>query len=108
MGLPIVTVDALTDVRFAGDTAAVCILPQRRTDAEWMQKVATEINLPEMWFLRGADGGNLGARRRAFGVTSFDLRRFMPTVEVDLCGHATLRSAHVPWKVMRAELESGR
>jgi predicted PhzF superfamily epimerase YddE/YHI9 len=77
-------VDAFTATPFAGNPAAVCLLPQARP-AEWMQRVAAEMNLSETAFLvRRPDG--------------FDLRWFTPGVEVDLCGHATLASAHVLWE----------
>jgi PhzF family phenazine biosynthesis protein len=77
-------VDAFTDRAFAGNPAAVCLLSSARDDV-WMQQVAREMNLPETAFLmRRADG--------------FDLRWFTPAVEVDLCGHATLASAHVLWE----------
>ena len=83
MGLPITQVDAFTDRPFAGNPAAVCILPAA-ADARWMQDVAREMNLSETAFLvRQHDG--------------FDLRWFTPAVEIDLCGHATLASAHVLW-----------
>src|SRR4051794_32138363 len=84
MGLRMTQVDAFTDVPFRGNPAAVCVLPEAQ-DARFMQEVAREMNLSETAFLvpRG-DGG-------------FDLRWFTPTVEVDLCGHATLASAHVLW-----------
>jgi len=85
MGTPIFTVDAFSQQPFAGNPAAVCILGEVR-DAAWMQAVAGEMNLAETAFLS----------RRAEG---FDLRWFTPTVEVDLCGHATLASAHVLWEV---------
>ncbi len=84
MTLPIVQVDAFTAEPFAGNPAAVCILPSDR-DAVWMQNVAREMNLSETAFLR----------RRPDG---FALRWFTPKVEVDLCGHATLASAHVLWE----------
>src|SRR5213594_1427412 len=84
MGLPIIQVDAFTDRPFAGNPAAVCILPAP-ADARWMQDVAREMNLSETAFLE----------RRSDG---FDLRWFTPAVEVDLCGHATLASAHVLWE----------
>jgi PhzF family phenazine biosynthesis protein len=84
MPLPIVQVDAFTSKPFAGNPAAVCVLPSAR-DAVWMQDVAREMNLSETAFLeRQADG--------------FNLRWFTPSVEVDLCGHATLASAHVLWE----------
>ncbi len=74
-------VDAFTDRPFAGNPAAVCILPAPR-DESWMQLVAREMNLSETAFLvRRTDG--------------FDLRWFTPACEVNLCGHATLASAHV-------------
>lgn len=102
MGLSIVTVDAFTDTRFAGNPAAVCVLPPGRADDDWMQKVAREMNLSETAFLRSRDGRGASGRRRAQGVRSFDLRWFTPTVEVDLCGHATLASAHALWEDGRA------
>jgi PhzF family phenazine biosynthesis protein len=84
MGLRIVQVDAFTDTPFRGNPAAVCVLPDER-DAAWMQAVAAEMNLSETAFLvKRADG--------------FGLRWFTPAVEVDLCGHATLASAHVLWE----------
>jgi PhzF family phenazine biosynthesis protein len=85
MGQAIIQVDAFTDTPFRGNPAAVCILPKPQPDS-WMQAVAREMNLSETAFLlRRADG-------------SFDLRWFTPAVEVDLCGHATLASAHVLWQ----------
>jgi PhzF family phenazine biosynthesis protein len=85
MALRIWQVDAFTDKPFAGNPASVCILPQPRDD-EWMQLVAREMNLSETAFLgRRADG-------------AYALRWFTPAVEVDLCGHATLASAHVLWQ----------
>jgi PhzF family phenazine biosynthesis protein len=84
MSLSITQVDAFTDTPFRGNPAAVCLLPSER-DATWMQLVAREMNLAETAFLlRRKDG--------------FALRWFTPTVEVDLCGHATLASAHVLWE----------
>jgi PhzF family phenazine biosynthesis protein len=74
-------IDAFTDRAFAGNPAAVCLLPAVRGDA-WMQKVAREMNLSETAFLV----------RQGEGV--FSLRWFTPATEVDLCGHATLASAH--------------
>ena len=84
MVLRIVTVDAFTDAPFSGNPAAVCVLPEAR-DEEWMKQVAREMNLSETAFLRKDEGGYL-------------LRWFTPAVEVDLCGHATLASAHVLWE----------
>jgi PhzF family phenazine biosynthesis protein len=90
--IPIVWVDSFTSDAFAGNPAAVCFLPGER-EAAWMQRVARELNLAETAFLRPLDGE--GGRRE------FELRWFTPAVEVDLCGHATLASAHALW-------ESGR
>jgi PhzF family phenazine biosynthesis protein len=76
-------VDAFTDRPFAGNPAAVCLLDSVR-EAEWMQSAAAEMNLSETAFVRSVDEG-------------FELRWFTPAIEVDLCGHATLASAHVLW-----------
>jgi PhzF family phenazine biosynthesis protein len=84
MSLAITQVDAFADKAFAGNPAAVCILQQPR-DASWMQNVAREMNLSETAFLVKREQG-------------YDLRWFTPAVEVDLCGHATLASAHVLWE----------
>ena len=84
MTIPILQVDAFTAQPFAGNPAAVCILPGAK-EASWMQRVAREMNVADTAFLQ----------RRADG---FDLRWFTPAVEVDLCGHATLASAHVLWE----------
>lgn len=84
MGLPVFQVDAFTDKPFAGNPAAVCVLPEPR-DAAWMQDVAKEMNLSETAFLY-RDGD------------VFNLRWFTPVIEVDLCGHATLASAYVLWE----------
>ena len=84
MPLTITQVDAFTGEPFGGNPAAVCLLPAP-ADASWMQRVAREMNLSETAFLVRRDDGE------------FDLRWFTPAVEVDLCGHATLASAHVLW-----------
>jgi len=84
MGLKIFQVDAFTERPFAGNPAGVCILPEPRDDP-WMQNVAREMNVSETAFLQ----------RRGDG---FNLRWFTPAVEVDLCGHATLASAHTLWE----------
>jgi PhzF family phenazine biosynthesis protein len=78
-------VDAFTDEPFKGNPAAVCLLDREVSDT-WMQAVAAEMNLSETAFLRrDGDGG-------------YGLRWFTPAVEVALCGHATLASAHVLWE----------
>jgi PhzF family phenazine biosynthesis protein len=84
MGQRITQVDAFTDRPFAGNPAAVCILEHER-EADWMQRVALEMNLAETAFLFKQEDG-------------YSLRWFTPTIEVDLCGHATLASAHVLWE----------
>ena len=73
---PILQIDAFTDRPFGGNPAGVCLL-DRPADPSWMQHVAAEMNLAETAFLVPRDGG-------------FDLRWFTPTVEIGLCGHATL------------------
>ncbi|MEI6872843.1 MAG: PhzF family phenazine biosynthesis protein [Verrucomicrobiota bacterium] len=77
-------IDAFTDTPFAGNPAAVCIL-ERPADEGWMRRVAREMNLSETAFLHPVPGG-------------FSLRWFTPTVEVKLCGHATLASAFTLWE----------
>ena len=84
MPIRIVQVDAFTNRPFAGNPAAVCVLTAPAPE-EWMRNVAREMNLSETAFLAPRDGG-------------FDLRWFTPAVEVDLCGHATVASAHVLWE----------
>jgi PhzF family phenazine biosynthesis protein len=80
----VVHVDAFTAQPFAGNPAAVCVLPGPREEA-WMQDVAREMNLSDTAFLYPHGNG-------------FDLRWFTPKVEIALCGHATLASAHVLWE----------
>lgn len=113
MALRIVQVDAFTSEPFAGNPAAVCVLDDRGPhatqvawgeghrgpdethvawgegaprDERWMQDIARELNLSETAFL---------VRE---GDVVFHLRWFTPATEVDLCGHATLASAHVLWE----------
>src|SRR5215813_3178477 len=84
MSIPLFIVDAFTDRAFAGNPAAVCLLPQPAGE-HWMQQVAAEMNLSETAFLHPEGDG-------------WRLRWFTPAVEVALCGHATLASAHVLWE----------
>lgn len=84
MGISIAQIDAFTARPFAGNPAAVCLLPAVRDDT-WMQALASEMNLSETAFL---------IRRE----DAFDLRWFSPAMEIDLCGHATLASAHYLWE----------
>jgi PhzF family phenazine biosynthesis protein len=84
MPVRIVQVDAFTSKPFAGNPAAVCVLPAP-PDETWMRNVALEMNLSETAFLHPEDGG-------------YRLRWLTPAIEVALCGHATLASAHVLWE----------
>jgi len=84
LGEIIFQIDAFTDKPFRGNPAAVCILTRHHDDA-WMQNVAREMNLSETAFLVKKEIG-------------YNLRWFTPAVEVDLCGHATLASAHALWE----------
>jgi PhzF family phenazine biosynthesis protein len=84
MSIRIVQVDAFTDRPFAGNPAAVCLLRQTMPE-QWLKDVAREMNLSETAFLWPREDG-------------YQLRWLTPTVEVDLCGHATLASAHVLWQ----------
>jgi PhzF family phenazine biosynthesis protein len=84
----IIQVDAFTDKPFSGNPAAVCIMPEARGD-DWMQNVAREMNLSETAFLVKVEDG-------------YNLRWFTPAIEVDLCGHATLASAHVLYELREA------
>ena len=87
MPQPIYVADAFTDRPFAGNPAAVCPLEAPAPEA-WMRRVAAEMNLSETAFL--APEGE-----------AWRLRWFTPAAEVDLCGHATLASAHVLWETGR-------
>jgi PhzF family phenazine biosynthesis protein len=84
MAIRIVQVDAFTNRAFAGNPAAVCVL-REAPDEQWMRDVAREMNLSETAFLVPKDDG-------------YQLRWLTPAVEVDLCGHATVASAHVLWQ----------
>lgn len=94
MAVPLTVVDSFTDRPFAGNPAGVCLLDAPAPDA-WMQAVAAEVNLSETAFLVPRSDGD------------HDLRWFTPTVEVDLCGHATLASAHVLGGKARFHTRSG-
>lgn len=84
MSTQLYVIDAFAERPFSGNPAAVCLLDSSR-EAAWMQAVASELHLPETAFLSPRRDGD------------WDLRWFTPSVEVDLCGHATLASAHVLW-----------
>lgn len=84
MKIPFFRVDAFTDKPFHGNPAAVVILSLPR-ETQWVQNVAKEMNLSETAFLWPLKEG-------------YSLRWFTPAVEVELCGHASLASAHVLWE----------
>jgi predicted PhzF superfamily epimerase YddE/YHI9 len=94
MGQAFTVVDAFTDTPFTGNPAAVCVLAAPTTDG-WMQAVASELNLSETAFLLARPDDD------------HDLRWFTPTTEIDLCGHATLASAHVLGGERRFHTRSG-
>jgi PhzF family phenazine biosynthesis protein len=81
MTIPIYQADAFTDKLFGGNPAAICPLDEWLPD-ETMQKIALENNLAETAFFVKTENGYL-------------LRWFTPELEIDLCGHATLASAHI-------------
>lgn len=89
MGIPLFQVDSFTSKPFAGNPAGVCLLDGESRDDDWMQSLAAEMNLAETAFV---------SRREDDG---YDLRWFTPLAEVDLCGHATLASAHILWSTKR-------
>jgi predicted PhzF superfamily epimerase YddE/YHI9 len=86
--VPLFIVDAFAERPFQGNPAAVCPL-EAPADEAWMQRVAGEMNLSETAFVVPIGD-------------SFGLRWFTPSVEVDLCGHATLATAHLLWEEKRA------
>jgi len=87
-GIPIYQVDAFTDEPFRGNPAAVCLLSQKLDDT-YLQAIAAEMNLSETAFLSPNKQGPLSEQ------SDFALRWFTPTVEVPLCGHATLATSAV-------------
>ena len=96
MSFPIFIADAfvgqIENRTLRGNPAAIVILDEFPSD-DWLQEVAAEFNLSETAFLRQREGNN------------WDLRWLTPTTEVELCGHATLASAHVLWESGRAQGE---
>jgi PhzF family phenazine biosynthesis protein len=84
MAIRVVQVDAFTNRPFSGNPAAVCVLPEAKPD-QWLRDIAREMNLSETAFLTPRNG-------------EYNLRWLTPAVEVDLCGHATVASAHVLWE----------
>jgi PhzF family phenazine biosynthesis protein len=89
MPQPIAVVDAFTAEPYRGNPAGICVLPASASD-RWMQSVAIEMNHAETAFL---------IQRRTGNQDGYDLRWFTPGGEVDLCGHATLASAHYLWEI---------
>ena len=85
MPIPILQIDAFASKPFKGNPAAVCLLQEPKSET-WMQNLAAEMNLSETAFLLPHTDG-------------YNLRWFTPTVEVDLCGHATLAAAHALWEL---------
>lgn len=82
--MKIYQVDAFTEKPFSGNPAGVCVLGDQ-LDENIMQSIAGEMNLAETAFLDKEDDG-------------YNLRWFTPNSEIDLCGHATLASAHILWE----------
>ena len=99
MGLRVVQVDAFTNEPFSGNPAAVCVTDEPLADG-LMQAIAAEMNLSETAFLYPLENrpSENGPSENSPIDGGFSLRWFTPTVEVDLCGHATLASAHVLWR----------
>ena len=89
MSVPLYVADAFAVGPFTGNPAAVCLLDEPADEA-WMQSVAAEMRHSETAFVV--------PRRDGFG-----LRWFTPAVEAELCGHATLATAHVLWEAGRLE-----
>ncbi|HET7436815.1 MAG TPA: PhzF family phenazine biosynthesis protein [Thermoanaerobaculia bacterium] len=100
--MKLLQIDAFTSEAFRGNPAAVCLL-DAAADESWMQRVAMEMNLSETAFLYQLDDG------------AWSLRWFTPAIEVALCGHATLASAHALWteklaipeEILRFQTKSG-
>ncbi len=93
MKIEIGVVDAFTDGPFSGNPAAVCLLEQE-LKSDLMQSIANEMNLSETAFVQ---------RTEQHG--DFNLRWFTPTLEIDLCGHATLASSH--WMIQNGWAQEG-
>mmetsp|Transcript_16427 Transcript_16427/g.50019 ORF Transcript_16427/g.50019 Transcript_16427/m.50019 type:complete len:334 (+) Transcript_16427:283-1284(+) len=91
----LIHVNSFTSDPFGGNPAAVCLMIDEPDDG-WMHGVAANMNLSETAFVRPIGGAQFeGAEGEAAKGETFELRWFTPTVEVNLCGHATLAAAHV-------------
>ncbi len=97
MTVPLVQVDAFSNLAFTGNPAAICLL-EEPAPASWMQRVGAEMNLSETAFVWPREDEAEG---------DYGLRWFTPETEVDLCGHATLACAHVLFERERADPEEG-
>ncbi|MGO4545703.1 PhzF family phenazine biosynthesis protein [Paenibacillus sp. 2TAB23] len=84
MSFALYIVDAFTNERYKGNPAAICFVDEPQSES-WMQQVAMEMNLSETAFVTPSEDG-------------WGLRWFTPLAEVDLCGHATLATAHAMWQ----------
>ncbi|MFC5411227.1 PhzF family phenazine biosynthesis protein [Larkinella bovis] len=93
MNIPFYQVDAFTDQPFAGNPAGICLLDNHQLTDSDLQAIAAEVNLSETAFLWASE-------------TGYRLRWFTPTVEIALCGHATLASANILWQTGRVPSQS--
>ena len=98
VNIPLFQVDAFASVPFKGNPAAVCLL-REFPHPETMKKIAMEMNLSETAFVVPSDGNTPGTANR------FSIRWFTPTVEVPLCGHATLAASHILFHEVRTPLK---
>ena len=92
MDIPIFIVDAFSVDPFKGNQAGVCLLEgsSQSYEDKILQQIAFEMNLSETAFIKPLD-----STKDFIQTNEFNLRWFTPTTEIDLCGHATLGSAHV-------------
>ncbi|MEO6220023.1 MAG: PhzF family phenazine biosynthesis protein [Ginsengibacter sp.] len=91
MNLTLYQIDAFTDQLFGGNPAAVIPL-EKWIDDDLMQKIALENNLSETVFFAPANSD--------LGNSDFEIRWFIPTIEINLCGHATLAAAYVLFNIL--------
>jgi len=91
---PLAIIDAFAHAPFTGNPAAVVRLAAE-ADGHWMQQVAGEMNLSETAYVWPCASGQADA--------DFELRWYTPAVEVELCGHATLATAHHLWETRQTD-----